>query len=149
MLQQPWNLITEAAFHQPWVLQLLERRFSDEIPGLLQHADLAISRAGAGSLSELAVCGTPSVLVPFPQAADRHQEANAACAASLGAAVIVHQHDPDQPALFNTVQRLLATRLGQAAAGADPLAQMREGMQTLAERDAERQLAALLQTLVD
>ena len=52
---------------------LAERRFSDDIPGLLQHADLAISRAGAGSLSELAVCGTPSVLVPFPQAADRHQ----------------------------------------------------------------------------
>ena len=129
--------------------QLMERRFSDEIPGLLQHADLAISRAGAGSLSELAVCGTPSVLVPFPQAADQHQEANAACAASLGAAVIVHQQEPDQPVLLNTVQRLLAARLGQPTAAPDPLAQMREGMQALAERDAERQLAALLQTLVN
>ncbi|MCB4394025.1 undecaprenyldiphospho-muramoylpentapeptide beta-N-acetylglucosaminyltransferase [Synechococcus sp. HB1133] len=129
--------------------QLMERRFSDEIPGLLQHADLAISRAGAGSLSELAVCGTPSVLVPFPQAADQHQEANAACAASLGAAVIVHQQEPDQPVLLNTVQRLLAARLGQPTAAPDPLAHMREGMQALAERDAERQLAALLQTLVD
>jgi UDP-N-acetylglucosamine--N-acetylmuramyl-(pentapeptide) pyrophosphoryl-undecaprenol N-acetylglucosamine transferase len=87
-------------------------------------------------------------LVPFPQAADQHQEANAACAASFGAAVIVHQHDPDQPALLNTVERLLAARRGQARAAADPLAQMREGMQALAERDAERQLAALLQTLV-
>ena len=43
---------------------LAERRFSDDIPGLLQHADLAISRAGAGSLSELAVCGTPSACLP-------------------------------------------------------------------------------------
>ena len=128
--------------------QLVERRFSDEIPGLLQHADLAISRAGAGSLSELAVCGTPAVLVPFPQAADRHQEANAACAASLGAAVIVHQHDPVQPVLLTTMQRLLAARMGQSAAASDPLTQMREGMQALAERDAELQLAALLQTLV-
>ena len=51
----------------------MERRFSDDIPGLLQHADLAISRAGAGSLSELAVCGTPCILVPFPQAADQHK----------------------------------------------------------------------------
>jgi UDP-N-acetylglucosamine--N-acetylmuramyl-(pentapeptide) pyrophosphoryl-undecaprenol N-acetylglucosamine transferase len=85
--------------------------------------------------------------VPFPQAADQHQEANASCAASLGAAVIVHQHDPEQPVLFNTVQRLLAARLGQTTAAADSLAQMREGMQALAERDAERQLAALLQTL--
>tara|TARA_B100000085_G_scaffold54280_1_gene47516 strand:- start:110 stop:634 length:525 start_codon:yes stop_codon:yes gene_type:complete len=127
---------------------LVERRFSDEIPGLLQHADLAISRAGAGSLSELAVCGTPSVLVPFPQAADQHQEANAACAASLGAAVIVHQHEPDQPTLLNTVQRLMAVRLGQSDSAADLLAQMREGMQALAERDAERQLATLLQALV-
>ena len=128
--------------------QLVERRFSDEIPGLLQHADLAISRAGAGSLSELAVCNTPAVLVPFPQAADQHQEANAACAASLGAAVIVHQHEPDRPTLLNTVQRLLAVRLGQSDSAADPLAQMREGMTALAERDAEQQLAALLQTLV-
>ena len=126
----------------------MERRFSDEIPGLLQHADLAISRAGAGSLSELAVCGTPAVLVPFPQAADQHQEANATCAASLGAAVIVHQNEPDQPTLLTTVQRLLAVRFGQSDSAADPLAQMRDGMQALAERDAERQLATLLQTLV-
>ena len=88
------------------------------------------------------------MLVPFPQAADQHQEANAACAASLGAAVIVHQHEPDQPTLLNTVQRLMAVRLGQSDSAADLLAQMREGMQALAERDAERQLATLLQALV-
>jgi UDP-N-acetylglucosamine--N-acetylmuramyl-(pentapeptide) pyrophosphoryl-undecaprenol N-acetylglucosamine transferase len=128
--------------------QLVERRFSDEIPGLLQHADLTISRAGAGSISELAVCGTPAVLVPFPQAADQHQEANAACAASLGAAVIVHQHEPEQPVLLNTVQRLLGARLGKSGSASDPLTRMSEGMQALAERDAEGQLAGLLQTLV-
>jgi UDP-N-acetylglucosamine--N-acetylmuramyl-(pentapeptide) pyrophosphoryl-undecaprenol N-acetylglucosamine transferase len=93
---------------------LVERRFSDDIPGLLQHADLAISRAGAGSLSELAVCGTPSILVPFPQAADQHQDANAACAAELGGAVIVHQHAADHPALANSIRRLLGARLGYA-----------------------------------
>ena len=88
------------------------------------------------------------MLVPFPQAADRHQEANAACAASLGAAVIVHQHHPDQPVLLKTVQRLLAARLGQSSAASNPLAQMREGMAALAKRDAEWQLAALLQRLM-
>ena len=79
---------------------------------------------------------------------DQHQEANAACAASLGAAVIVHQHEPEQPVLLTTVQRLLAVRLEQPDSAPDPLAQMREGMQALAERDAERQLATLLQALV-
>ena len=67
---------------------------------------------------ELAVCGTPAVVVPFPHAADKHQEANAAYAASLGAAVIVHQHDPDQAGLLNTVQRLLAVRLDQSDSAA-------------------------------
>ncbi len=126
---------------------LAERRFSDDIPGLLQHADLAISRAGAGSLSELAVCGTPTVLVPFPQAADRHQDANAACAASFGAAVIVHQHDPNHPVLANTIERLLGARLGQPDGDPQLLQQMQQGMAQLAVRDADKQLASLLQQL--
>ena len=62
--------------------------------------------------------------------------------------MIVHQHEPEQPVLLTTVQRLLAVRLGESDSAADPLAQMREGMQALAERDAEQQLAALLQKLV-
>ena len=128
---------------------LVEKRFSDEIPGLLQHADLAISRAGAGSISELAVCGTPTVLVPFPQAADRHQDANAACAAEYGGAVIVHQHAPEHPALARTLDQLLAERLGRKNAEQPELLEaMREGMMQLAERDADAQLATLLQSLV-
>ena len=129
--------------------RLLERRFCDEIPGLLQHADLAISRAGAGSLSELAVCGTPSVLVPFPQAADGHQDANAACAAEFAGAVIVHQHAPEHPALANTLKRLLGTRLGLPNSDSSLLPRMRQGMEQLAERDADAQLVTLLQSLVD
>ena len=129
--------------------RLLERRFCDEIPGLLQHADLAISRAGAGSLSELAVCGTPSVLVPFPQAADGHQDANAACAAEFAGAVIVHQHAPEHTALANTLKRLLGTRLGLPNSDSSLLPRMRQGMEQLAERDADAQLVTLLQSLVD
>ena len=127
---------------------LAERRFSDDIPGLLQHADLAISRAGAGSLSELAVCGTPTVLVPFPQAADRHQDANAACAASFGAAVIVHQHDPNHPVLANTIERLLGARLGQPDGDHQLLQLMQKGMAQLAQRDADQQLVGLLQQFI-
>ena len=128
--------------------QLAEQPFSDEIPGLLQHADLAISRAGAGSLSELAITSTASILVPFPQAADQHQDANAACAAALGAAVIVHQHEPEHHTLRNTLWRLLGPRLRSCDPAADPLITMAAGMEQLAVRDAEHQLVRLLHELI-
>jgi UDP-N-acetylglucosamine--N-acetylmuramyl-(pentapeptide) pyrophosphoryl-undecaprenol N-acetylglucosamine transferase len=127
---------------------VVERPFSDELPGLLQHADLAISRAGAGSLSELAVCGTPTILVPFPQAADRHQDANAAAAAELGAALIVWQHAPEEEALERAVWRLLGPRLRGVAAPDDPLLELRAGMGRLAVRDAEQRLVERLTALV-
>ena len=122
----------------------VERSFSDEIPGLLQHADLAVSRAGAGSLSELAVSRTPAVLVPFPQAADDHQLANAQAALALGAALLVHQHAPDRPPRGRALWQLLGPRLRGAEGLADPLNSLAEGMGRLAVADADRQLVALL-----
>jgi UDP-N-acetylglucosamine--N-acetylmuramyl-(pentapeptide) pyrophosphoryl-undecaprenol N-acetylglucosamine transferase len=135
----------------------VDRPFSDEIAGLLQHTDLVISRAGAGSLSELAVAGTPAILVPFPAAADGHQEANAAAAAAVGAAVIVLQHPPGESPLERAIWRLLGPRLrrvetGGEAAGdgpsPDPLLELRRGMGRLAQRHADRQLALVLEGLV-
>ena len=150
LLEQGCRVVHLTGRNDPEVGQLkhpllVERPFSDDIPGLLQHADLAISRAGAGSLSELAVCNTPTILVPFPQAADQHQEANAACAAALGGAVIVHQHNPEEPALQNTIERLMGHRLGQAQADPSLLPAMRRGMAQLAVRDADHRLRELLQ----
>ena len=72
---------------------LVERHFSDEIPALLQNADLAISRSGAGAICELMVTKTPSILIPFPSSTDQHQELNAAYMARFGGAIIVNQHD--------------------------------------------------------
>ena len=122
----------------------VERPFSDEVPGLLQHAHLVISRAGAGSLSELAVCASPAILVPFPQAADHHQDANAGAAAALGAAVIVWQHPPGEPGLEQAIWRLLGPQLRGCDPSVDPLRRLRAGMEHLAVRDADQLLAQLL-----
>jgi UDP-N-acetylglucosamine--N-acetylmuramyl-(pentapeptide) pyrophosphoryl-undecaprenol N-acetylglucosamine transferase len=126
---------------------VVERPFCTELAGLLQRADLAVSRSGAGALSELAVCGTPAILVPYPAAADRHQDANASAAARLGAAVIVAEHPPGEPTLERAIWRLLGPRLRGGTAGDDPLAAMAGGMEKLAVRDADRRLAALLVAL--
>lgn len=54
-------------------------------------ADLVCARAGATTVAEIAYCGLPSILVPFPQAAGRHQHANATALQIAGAAVVVEQ----------------------------------------------------------
>ncbi|MDA0292130.1 MAG: UDP-N-acetylglucosamine--N-acetylmuramyl-(pentapeptide) pyrophosphoryl-undecaprenol N-acetylglucosamine transferase [Cyanobacteria bacterium] len=122
----------------------VERQFSNEIPGLLQHCNLAISRAGAGSISELAACNTPALLVPFPQAADNHQVANAEACMAVGAAVLMLQHQPEGQPLSRMLWRLLGPRLRGAEGSADPLTQLAAGMARLAVRDADQQLVNLL-----
>jgi UDP-N-acetylglucosamine--N-acetylmuramyl-(pentapeptide) pyrophosphoryl-undecaprenol N-acetylglucosamine transferase len=65
--------------------------FSDQMAELLSAADLVVSRAGAGTLAELIRCETPAILVPYPQAADDHQRANAAYFERQGGGVVVAQ----------------------------------------------------------
>ncbi len=65
--------------------------FSDRIGELLSAADLVVSRAGAGTLAELIRCETPAILVPYPQAADDHQRANAAFFERQGCGIVIEQ----------------------------------------------------------
>lgn len=65
--------------------------FCDRVAELLSAADLVVSRAGAGTIAELIRCETPAVLVPFPQAADNHQRANAAFFERQGGGLVVDQ----------------------------------------------------------
>jgi UDP-N-acetylglucosamine--N-acetylmuramyl-(pentapeptide) pyrophosphoryl-undecaprenol N-acetylglucosamine transferase len=88
---------------------LVVRHFSDEIPALLQNADLAISRAGSGAICELMVTNTPSILIPFPSSADQHQELNAAYMARFGGAVIVNQHNPEEHILRKVISNFLSS----------------------------------------
>lgn len=65
--------------------------FSDRMATVLSAADLAVSRAGAGTIAELVRTETPAVLVPYPQAADNHQAANAAVFVREGGGRLVPQ----------------------------------------------------------
>ena len=94
----------ENAEHHP---NLAVKNFTNEIPALLQHADLAIGRSGASAICELLVTNTPSILVPFPQSADQHQELNASYMARYGGAIIVKQHNPEEKILKDIIINLL------------------------------------------
>jgi UDP-N-acetylglucosamine--N-acetylmuramyl-(pentapeptide) pyrophosphoryl-undecaprenol N-acetylglucosamine transferase len=67
--------------------------FIEDMAGELERADVVIARAGACCLAELCTVGRASILIPFPFAADDHQQKNGDALAGLGAAVCVSQSD--------------------------------------------------------
>ncbi|MDP0500922.1 MAG: UDP-N-acetylglucosamine--N-acetylmuramyl-(pentapeptide) pyrophosphoryl-undecaprenol N-acetylglucosamine transferase [Verrucomicrobiota bacterium JB022] len=69
--------------------------FTDKMAELLSVADIAITRAGAGTLAELVRCLTPSILIPYPHAADNHQAANAKYLEQRGGGIVVPQNKLD------------------------------------------------------
>ncbi len=69
------------------------REYLPEIFKEYRWADLIVCRAGASTISELAAAGKAAVLIPFPFAADNHQQRNAEAAVNKGAAVMILQSD--------------------------------------------------------
>jgi UDP-N-acetylglucosamine--N-acetylmuramyl-(pentapeptide) pyrophosphoryl-undecaprenol N-acetylglucosamine transferase len=110
--------------------------FYENMAGLLQRADFAISRAGAATLTELAATGTPALLIPYPFAAEDHQTYNARALELAGAALVCRQGDLTPQKLELQVLELLQTP--------DRLAEMARRMDSLAVRDSAQQLAALV-----
>lgn len=98
--------------------------FSDRVGVLMSAADLVVSRAGAGTIAELVRCETPAILIPYPHAADNHQQANAEYLTEQGGAVLVA--DSALSGLAATVQALLAeeTRLAGFRAALHRLAEV-------------------------
>lgn len=81
----------EQAYADSGVAQLQVVEFIDAMHQAYAEADVVICRAGALTVSELAVVGTPAVFVPLPHAVDDHQTANARELADVGAAVVMPQ----------------------------------------------------------
>lgn len=107
--------------------------FYDNMAGLLQRADLAISRSGAGTLTELAVTRTPSILIPYPFAAEDHQRFNAQVFGDRGAAQVYSQNQLTVETLESVVLDLLRSP--------EKLAQMAEAASGLAVIDSAERLA--------
>ncbi len=81
--------------------------FCDQMPSAYAIADLVIARSGASSLTEISIAGLPSILVPFPYAADDHQTYNAKVFADAGAAVLVQEKDLDAEKLASLAKSVL------------------------------------------
>ena len=99
--------VTEASWGRVGVNQYEVMPFVEDMAALYHWADLAICRAGALTVSEVAVTGTPSLLVPLPQAIDNHQMKNAEALMSAGGASIVPQSEMGSAAIPDFLTRIL------------------------------------------
>jgi UDP-N-acetylglucosamine--N-acetylmuramyl-(pentapeptide) pyrophosphoryl-undecaprenol N-acetylglucosamine transferase len=91
--------------------------FLTDMPAQYAACDLVLARSGS-TVAELAAAGKPSLLVPFPQAADDHQRKNAEVFAEAGAAVMMLQAELTPERLLAELSRLLNDRVLLAAMSA-------------------------------
>jgi len=107
--------------------------FIDRMEMAYAAADLAFCRSGALSLSELAVVGLPSLLVPYPHAAEDHQYHNAKVYDDAGAAKVIRQTELERFNLHEYVSGLFSDP--------DRLKKMSEAARSLADPDASKKIA--------
>jgi UDP-N-acetylglucosamine--N-acetylmuramyl-(pentapeptide) pyrophosphoryl-undecaprenol N-acetylglucosamine transferase len=108
--------------------------FIGDMPAAFDSADLVVCRSGAGTVSELAAAGKPSILVPFPFAADDHQTRNAEAMQAAGGARMV----PDADLTGESLVRLVTTL-------SDSLDRMGAAARTLARPGAAHRAAEIME----
>ncbi|MGC1362134.1 MAG: undecaprenyldiphospho-muramoylpentapeptide beta-N-acetylglucosaminyltransferase [Silvibacterium sp.] len=114
--------------------------FLDDMPRRFEAADLVLARSGASTVAELAAAGKPSLLIPFPQAADDHQRRNAEVLAEAGAAEMLLERELTPELLQQSLIRILEDRPG--------LDRMSEQARKLAHPDAASRIASMVEAIM-
>lgn len=110
--------------------------YEDRIWELLASSDLVISRAGATAIAEITARALPSVLIPYPHAAEKHQDVNAKVLEDAGAAKVLGQDKLSGRALLDIINSLLKS--------GEDLRRMSLMSGKLAKPDAAREMAGLI-----
>lgn len=111
--------------------------YESDMASVYAAADLVVCRAGATSCAELAVTGTPAVLVPLPGAPGDHQTANARALERAGGAELLADSIFDGALMVDTITRLVAKP--------EILESMRVGALRVARPDAAHAVADLVE----
>jgi UDP-N-acetylglucosamine--N-acetylmuramyl-(pentapeptide) pyrophosphoryl-undecaprenol N-acetylglucosamine transferase len=113
--------------------------FIDDMPGMFARADLIVCRSGASTVGEITAAAKPAIFVPFPRAADDHQNVNARALEKAGAAIVVEESALDAAYLVDTIAALI---------GDSPRLQaMSTAARSLAHPNAVEEIADIVQGL--
>jgi len=110
------------------------------MPQAMAMADLAIFRAGATGLAELTARGVPAILIPYPYAAENHQEFNAQELVKVGAAKMILNKD--------LTSEILSTQLDELLNAPDKLKEMSAASLSLGKPNAAAEISDLILSLV-
>jgi UDP-N-acetylglucosamine--N-acetylmuramyl-(pentapeptide) pyrophosphoryl-undecaprenol N-acetylglucosamine transferase len=111
-------------------------KFIDDMPGTFGRADLLVCRSGASTVGEITAAGKPAIFVPFPAAADDHQNVNARALERVGAAVVVEESNLGAAYLVDTIAALIGD--------AGRLRSMSEAAKSLAHPQAVEEIAEMV-----
>ncbi|MFQ5865047.1 MAG: undecaprenyldiphospho-muramoylpentapeptide beta-N-acetylglucosaminyltransferase [bacterium] len=84
--------------------------YIDDMASAYAASDLVLGRSGASTLSEITICGLPSILIPFPYATAGHQKYNARALEKGGAAIVISEKALTEEALIKEIFELLDNR---------------------------------------
>jgi len=98
-------------FHVQNSKNYIQKRFTNEIAALIQNCDLVISRSGAGIINELMEAEKPSILIPYPDSKNNHQEKNAMILAERGGSVLINQNKISKEVFEKTLERIFKKKL--------------------------------------
>ncbi|MCF8010631.1 MAG: undecaprenyldiphospho-muramoylpentapeptide beta-N-acetylglucosaminyltransferase [Clostridiales bacterium] len=111
-----------------------------DMPEVLAAADLAVCRAGAATLSEMTVRGVPCILVPYPFAAENHQEYNARAMVENGASEMILDKDINAKLLGDKIKKLVLDK--------DLLEKMHQGSLSLGKPGALKEILNCLDRFI-
>lgn len=115
-------------------------QYIDDMPAVLAACDVAITRAGAMTISELCAIRKPSVLIPSPNVTANHQDKNALALVKLGGAVKIAEADLTGEGLYQTLHQLVTD--------SDKLKAMSEALTPLSITDADKRIGDLVKKIV-
>ncbi|QGT99136.1 UDP-N-acetylglucosamine--N-acetylmuramyl-(pentapeptide) pyrophosphoryl-undecaprenol N-acetylglucosamine transferase [Candidatus Syntrophocurvum alkaliphilum] len=112
------------------------RPYMHNIEDAFAASDLVVCRAGASTLSELAVIGLPAILVPYPYAAENHQEKNARALVEKNAAEMVIDEFLDGDTLYKKIEEIRNNK--------NKLEQMKKNILTEAKPNALKEIVDII-----
>lgn len=115
---------------------LIVRPYFEDMVTVLKASDIAVSRSGSLSLSELSASGIASILVPYPHAAADHQRKNARYMEEQGASIYLEDDDVNAGSLYEILSELIQNP--------DKLSELQKNALSLAKFDASEQICEKL-----